>query len=47
MLESYVSLRQWGTVRKDYSANGDAWGSLAMFGGNSNGRGPIWFRSTS
>ncbi len=23
---SYVSDRQWGTVREDYSANGDAWG---------------------
>ena len=22
----YVSDRQWGTVREDYSANGDAWG---------------------
>ncbi|MCO5236283.1 MAG: glucosidase [Chitinophagaceae bacterium] len=22
---SYVSARQWGTVREDYSANGDAW----------------------
>ena len=22
---SYVSDRQWGTVREDYSANGDAW----------------------
>jgi hypothetical protein len=21
----YVSERQWGTVREDYSANGDAW----------------------
>ena len=21
----YVSDRQWGTVREDYSANGDAW----------------------
>src|SRR5271165_4197291 len=24
----YVSERQWGTVREDYSANGDAWGYL-------------------
>ena len=24
----YVSLRQWGTVREDYSADGDAWGSF-------------------
>jgi len=24
----YVSLRQWGTVREDYSGNGDAWGSF-------------------
>ena len=24
----YVSDRQWGTVREDYSANGDAWGHL-------------------
>jgi hypothetical protein len=23
----YVSDRQWGTVREDYSANGDAWTS--------------------
>jgi hypothetical protein len=23
--ESYLSERQWGTVREDYSANGDAW----------------------
>src|SRR4029077_16814001 len=23
---SYLSERQWGTVREDYSANGDAWG---------------------
>jgi hypothetical protein len=22
---TYVSERQWGTVREDYSANGDAW----------------------
>ena len=21
----YLSERQWGTVREDYSANGDAW----------------------
>jgi hypothetical protein len=25
----YVSERQWGTVREDYSANGDAWGYLS------------------
>jgi hypothetical protein len=25
---SYVSERQWGTVREDYSANGDAWNYL-------------------
>ncbi len=25
---AYLSLRQWGTVREDYSANGDAWGSF-------------------
>ncbi|NWF82851.1 MAG: glucosidase [Bryobacteraceae bacterium] len=24
----YLSERQWGTVREDYSANGDAWGSF-------------------
>ena len=24
----YVSLRQWGTVREDYSASGDAWNSF-------------------
>lgn len=24
----YVSERQWGTVREDYSANGDAWNSF-------------------
>ena len=24
----YLSERQWGTVREDYSANGDAWGYL-------------------
>jgi hypothetical protein len=24
----YVSDRQWGTVREDYSANGDAWGYI-------------------
>jgi hypothetical protein len=24
----YVSERAWGTVREDYSANGDAWSSL-------------------
>jgi hypothetical protein len=24
----YVSNRQWGTVREDYSANGDVWGSV-------------------
>ena len=23
----YLSERQWGTVREDYSANGDAWDS--------------------
>ena len=25
---SYLSDRQWGTVREDYSANGDAWSSF-------------------
>ena len=25
---TYVSERQWGTVREDYSANGDAWNYL-------------------
>ena len=25
----YVSERQWGTVREDYSANGDAWNYLS------------------
>ncbi len=25
---TYLSERQWGTVREDYSANGDAWGSF-------------------
>ena len=25
----YVSLRQWGTVREDYSADGDAWRSFS------------------
>jgi hypothetical protein len=25
----YVSERQWGTVREDYSADGDAWGYQA------------------
>ena len=25
---TYLSLRQWGTVREDYSPNGDAWGYL-------------------
>jgi hypothetical protein len=25
----YLSDRQWGTVREDYSANGDAWGSFS------------------
>jgi hypothetical protein len=24
----YLSERQWGTVREDYSSNGEAWGSL-------------------
>lgn len=24
----YVSLRQWGTVREDYSADGEAWTSF-------------------
>ena len=24
----YLSERQWGTVREDYSANGSAWGYL-------------------
>ena len=24
----YLSERQWGTVREDYSANGDAWNYL-------------------
>ncbi len=24
----YVSLRQWGTVREDYSPSGDAWSSF-------------------
>ncbi len=27
-LGPYVSERQWGTVREDYSANGDAWSYL-------------------
>ena len=31
--------RQWGTIRKDYSENGDT----GLFGGNSNWRGPVWF----
>ena len=26
----YVSLRQWGTVREDYSADGDAWRSFSF-----------------
>jgi hypothetical protein len=43
----YLSERQWGTVREDYSEGGNAWDYLAesdtaMFGGNSNWRGPIW-----
>src|SRR3954468_8010229 len=25
---TYLSERQWGTVREDYSAEGDAWGSF-------------------
>src|SRR6478672_4759873 len=25
----YLSERQWGTVREDYSANGDAWNSFS------------------
>ena len=25
---TYLSERQWGTVREDYSANGDAWNYL-------------------
>ena len=25
---TYLSERQWGTVREDYSENGDAWGYL-------------------
>ena len=25
---SYLSDRQWGTVREDYSADGDAWSSF-------------------
>jgi hypothetical protein len=25
----YLSERQWGTVREDYSANGDAWNYLS------------------
>ena len=24
----YLTERQWGTVREDYSANGDAWNSI-------------------
>jgi len=24
----YLTERQWGTVREDYSAHGDAWGSI-------------------
>ena len=27
---AYLSLRQWGTVREDYSADGDAWASLPV-----------------
>jgi hypothetical protein len=27
----YLSERQWGTVREDYSANGDAWNYSAFF----------------
>ena len=26
----YVSLRQWGTVREDYSPDGDAWNSFGF-----------------
>ena len=26
----YVSERQWGTVREDYSADGDAWATFPM-----------------
>src|SRR5580704_13830872 len=26
---TYLSERQWGTVREDYSENGDAWGYLS------------------
>ena len=26
---SYLSERQWGTVREDYSADGEAWGYLS------------------
>src|SRR5215475_16082751 len=27
---SYLSERAWGTVREDYSANGDAWGYFSF-----------------
>jgi len=26
----YLAERQWGTVREDYSAGGDAWGSFRI-----------------
>jgi hypothetical protein len=26
----YLTARQWGTVRKDYSANGDAWDFISQ-----------------
>ena len=28
----YVSDRQWGTVREDYSSNGDGWSYNSVFG---------------
>ena len=31
----YLTERQWGTVREDYSANGDAWNSITLRYGDS------------
>ena len=34
----YLSERQWGTVREDYSENGDAWNFFTHEHGRSNSR---------
>jgi hypothetical protein len=40
----YLSERQWGTVREDYSDNGDAWNYFTRGSGPATRRvGPLWW----